>query len=65
MGKFVRHVYSWQQFRSDIKNRKYMFEGKEYSGWELPMHEQQRLHRIAESRVGETANYANFLSNNK
>ena len=63
MGKFVRHVYSWQQFRNDIKNKKYMFEGKEHLGWDLPMHEQMRLYKIAESRVCETANHTNFTSN--
>ena len=65
MGKFVRQsVYGWQQFRNDIKKKVYMFEGKEFQGWDLPMHEQMRLYRIAEARIVETANYANFADNN-
>ena len=48
MAKFIRQsVYDWKQFRNDIKNKKHMFEGKEYLGWDLPMHEQIRLYRIA------------------
>jgi hypothetical protein len=65
MSKFVRQsVYGWQQFRDDIKKETYMFEGKEYLGWDLPMHEQMRLFRIAEARIVEVANYANFSDNN-
>lgn len=61
MGKFVRQsVYEWKQFRDDIKKKTYMYEGKEYNGWDLPMHEQIRLYRIAEARIVEVANYANF-----
>jgi len=65
MGKFVRQsVYGWQQFRNDIKKKSNMFEGKEFVGWDLPMHEQMRLYRIQEARIVETANYANFSDSN-
>ena len=65
MAKFVRQsVYGWQQFRNDIKKKSHMFEGKEFIGWELPMHEQIRLFRIAEARIVEVANYANFSDSN-
>ena len=61
MGKFVRQsVYEWKQFRNDIKKKNYMYEGKEFTGWDLPMHEQIRLYRIAEARIVEVANYANM-----
>ena len=61
MAKFVRQsVYGWQQYRNDIKKKKHVFEGKEYIGWDLPMHEQIRLYRMAEARIVEIANYANF-----
>lgn len=61
MAKFIRQsVYGWQQYRNDIKKKKHVFEGKEYTGWDLPMHEQIRLYRIAEARIVEIANYANF-----
>lgn len=61
MAKFVRQsVYGWQQYRNDIKKKKHVFEGKEYTGWDLPMHEQIRLYRIAEARIVEVANFANF-----
>ena len=61
MGKFVRQsVYEWKQFRNDIKKKTYMYEGKEFIGWDLPMHEQIRLYRIAEARIVEVANYANM-----
>ena len=65
MAKFVRQsVYGWQQFRNDIKKKKHMFEGKEFLGWELPMHEQIRLYRIAEARIVNVANFTNFADNN-
>jgi hypothetical protein len=34
---------TWQQFRIDIKNKKYMHEGKSVSGWNLPMHKQEKM----------------------
>tara|TARA_Y100001938_G_C8051902_1_gene412248 strand:+ start:456 stop:662 length:207 start_codon:yes stop_codon:yes gene_type:complete len=66
MGKFVRQsVLTWPQFRQNIKNTKYVFEGKEYIGWELPMHEQIRLFRISEAQINNIANFTNVQSDSK
>jgi hypothetical protein len=63
MGKFVRQaVVTWPQFRTNIKNKSHIFEGKEYIGWDLPMNEQIRLFRIQEARITEVANFTNFNS---
>ena len=61
MGKFVRQaVVTWPQFRTNIKNKSHVFEGKEYIGWDLPMNEQVRLFKLSEAQITEVANYANF-----
>ena len=61
MGRFVRQaVVTWPQFRTNIKNKTHIFEGKEYIGWDLPMNEQVRLFRIQEAQIIEVAKFANF-----
>ena len=52
--------YAWPSFRNSIKNKNFVFEGKEFTGWDLPMHEQIRLFNIQEAKITEVANYANL-----
>ena len=35
---------TWQQFRENIKNKTFVHEGKNVTGWELPMHKQTRMY---------------------
>jgi hypothetical protein len=63
MAKFIRQsVLSWQQFRNDIKKKSFVYEGKDFTGWDLPMHEQIRMFRMAEAQITEVANFANMTS---
>ena len=63
MAQFIRQsVLSWQQFRNDIKKKSFVYEGKDYVGWDLPMNEQIRLFRMAEAQITEIANFANMTS---
>ena len=39
----MQHQLTWQQFRQNIKNKTFMHEGKQVTGWELPMHKQTKM----------------------
>jgi len=40
----MQHQLTWQQFRQNIKNKTFMHEGKQVTGWELPMHKQTKMY---------------------
>jgi hypothetical protein len=50
---------TWQQFRNDIKNKKYMHEGKSVTGWELPIHKQQKMHKELSIKLKQEIDYIN------
>ena len=50
---------TWQEFRNRIKNKKFIYEGNSFNGWDLPMHEQKRLYIIESNKHANTANYIN------
>jgi len=51
---------TWQQFRNDIKNKKYIHEGKQVTGWELPMHKQQKMHTELSLKRSQHVAYINI-----
>tara|TARA_R100001443_G_scaffold95952_1_gene102488 strand:- start:1785 stop:1976 length:192 start_codon:yes stop_codon:yes gene_type:complete len=50
---------TWQQFRANIKNRKYMHEGTQVSGWELPISKQERMYTEEKLKRSQQAAYIN------
>jgi hypothetical protein len=50
---------TWQQFRNDIKNKSFMHEGKNISGWNLPMHKQTKMYADLLNRRATTSAYIN------
>jgi hypothetical protein len=50
---------TWQQFRTDIKNKKYMHEGNQVSGWDLPMSKQEKMYTELKHKRSQQAAYIN------
>tara|TARA_R100000805_G_C3604311_1_gene104730 strand:- start:89 stop:274 length:186 start_codon:yes stop_codon:yes gene_type:complete len=50
---------TWQQFRNNIKNQKFIHEGKEVTGWELPMYKQTKMYSELMNKRNTHAAYIN------